>query len=163
MEAGDGQLTQLAGLDDLLGPLDEGVVSTVLAHEHGHASGLGLDGERLGVGEVVGNGLLHQGHDTTPYGLAGNAQVQAVGGGDDDAVGRDLVHHGRGVGVERHAGGVGRGAGALEGVGDGAEVNVVQTSYSTVRWGGMCRLLPLFPTPFSIDVLRTSPSPRGAG
>ena len=39
----------------------------------------------------------------------------------------------------------------------GAEVDVVQTSYSTVRWGGMCRLLPLFSTPFSIDVLRTSP------
>lgn len=36
----------------------------------------------------------------------------------------------------------------------GAEVDVVQTSYSTVRWGGMCRLLPLFSTPFSIDVLR---------
>ena len=39
----------------------------------------------------------------------------------------------------------------------GAEVDVVQTSYSTVRWGGMCRLLPIFTTPFSIDVLRTSP------
>lgn len=42
----------------------------------------------------------------------------------------------------------------------GAEVDVVQTSYSTVRWGGMCRLLPIFSTPFSIDVLRTSPLAR---
>lgn len=42
----------------------------------------------------------------------------------------------------------------------GAEVDVVQTSYSTVRWGGMCRLLPIFTTPFSIDVLRTSPLAR---
>lgn len=42
----------------------------------------------------------------------------------------------------------------------GAEVDVVQTSYSTVRWGGMCRLLPIFSTPFSIDVLRTSPLTR---
>ena len=39
----------------------------------------------------------------------------------------------------------------------GAEVDVVQTSYSTVRWGGMCRLLPIFSTPFSIDVVGTSP------
>lgn len=42
----------------------------------------------------------------------------------------------------------------------GAEVDVVQTSYSTVRWGGMCRLLPIFTTPLSIDVLRTSPLAR---
>lgn len=42
----------------------------------------------------------------------------------------------------------------------GAEVDVVQTSYSTVRWGGTCRLLPIFSTPFSIDVLRTSPLAR---
>lgn len=42
----------------------------------------------------------------------------------------------------------------------GAEVDVVQTSYSTVRWGGMCQLLPVFTTPFSIDVLRTSPLAR---
>ncbi len=39
----------------------------------------------------------------------------------------------------------------------GAEVDVVQTSYSTVRWGGMCQLLPIFSTPFSVDVLRGSP------
>lgn len=39
----------------------------------------------------------------------------------------------------------------------GAEVDVVQTSYSTVRWGGTCQLLPIFSTPFTVDVLRTSP------
>ncbi len=39
----------------------------------------------------------------------------------------------------------------------GAEVDVVQTSYSTVRWGGMCQLLPIFSTPFSIDVVCSSP------
>lgn len=39
----------------------------------------------------------------------------------------------------------------------GAEVDVVQTSYSTVRWGGMCQLLPIFSTPFSVDVPRDSP------
>ncbi len=39
----------------------------------------------------------------------------------------------------------------------GAEVDVIQTSYSTVRWGGMCQLLPIFSTPFSIDVVGTSP------
>lgn len=42
----------------------------------------------------------------------------------------------------------------------GAEVDVVQTSYSTVRWGGMCQLLPIFSTPFSIDVVGTSPLAR---
>lgn len=42
----------------------------------------------------------------------------------------------------------------------GAEVDVVQTSYSTVRWGGMCRLLPIFTSPFMVDVLRTSPLAR---
>ena len=39
----------------------------------------------------------------------------------------------------------------------GAEVDVVQTSYSTVRWGGMCQLLPIFSTSFSVDVPRDSP------
>lgn len=38
-----------------------------------------------------------------------------------------------------------------------AEVDVVQTSYSTVRWGGMCQLLPIISTSFSVDVLRGSP------
>lgn len=38
----------------------------------------------------------------------------------------------------------------------GETVDVVQTSYSTVRWGGLCRLLPIFATPFSVDVLRSS-------
>ncbi len=42
----------------------------------------------------------------------------------------------------------------------GAEVDIVQTSYSTVRWGGMCQLLPIFSTPFSIDVVGTSPLAR---
>ena len=37
----------------------------------------------------------------------------------------------------------------------GEEVDVVQSSYSTFRWGGSCRLLPLFTTPFKIDVPRT--------
>ena len=38
----------------------------------------------------------------------------------------------------------------------GDRVDVVQSSYSTVRWGGLCQLLPIFTTPFSVDVLRTS-------
>ena len=38
----------------------------------------------------------------------------------------------------------------------GETVDVVQTSYSTIRWGGLCRLLPIFATPFSVDVLRSS-------
>ncbi|WP_322290358.1 LysR family transcriptional regulator [Paratractidigestivibacter sp.] len=38
----------------------------------------------------------------------------------------------------------------------GEQVDVVQSSYSTVRWGGLCQLLPIFSTPFSVDVLRSS-------
>ena len=45
VEARHGELAQLAGLDDLLGLVDEGVVATVLTYEHGHAGGLGLGGE----------------------------------------------------------------------------------------------------------------------
>ena len=97
-------------------------MASVLAHEHGHAGGLGLGGERLSIGEVVGDGLLDQGHDAATNCLAGNAQVQAIGSGDDHAIRLDLVHHDSGVGVERHAGGLGRGAGALEGIGDGHEL-----------------------------------------
>lgn len=37
----------------------------------------------------------------------------------------------------------------------GEEVDVIQSSYSTFRWGGSCSLLPIFSTPFSIDVPRT--------
>ena len=47
-----------------------------------------------------------------------------MGGRDDDALGLDLVHHLGGVGVERHAGSLGRGTGALEGVGDGHELGL---------------------------------------
>lgn len=39
----------------------------------------------------------------------------------------------------------------------GQNVDVVQSSYSTVRWGGSCGLLPLFSSPFHIDVPRASP------
>lgn len=42
----------------------------------------------------------------------------------------------------------------------GREVDVVQTSYSTSRWGGSCQLLKLFSTPFYVDVLRSSPLAR---
>ena len=38
----------------------------------------------------------------------------------------------------------------------GDKVDVVQTSYSTVRWGGSCRLLPLFSSTPMVDVLRSS-------
>ena len=99
-------------------------MATVLAHEHGHAGILGLGGKGLGVLEVVGDGLLDQGHDAALDGLAGNGEVQTVGGGDDDALGLDLVHHLGRVGVERHAGGLGGGAGALEGVGNGHELGL---------------------------------------
>ena len=124
VEARHGELAQLAGLDDLLGLVDEGVVATVLTHEHGHAGGLGLGGEGLGVLEVVGDRLFDQRHDVALHGLAGNAQMQVVGGGDDDGLGFDLVHHLGGIGVKRHAGGLGRGAGALKGVGDGDELGL---------------------------------------
>ena len=39
----------------------------------------------------------------------------------------------------------------------GHEVDVVQSSYSTSKWGGACRLLKLFSTPFKVDVLRSHP------
>lgn len=39
----------------------------------------------------------------------------------------------------------------------GRDVDVIQTSFSTVRWAGMCNLLPLFDAPFYLDVPRTSP------
>ncbi len=42
----------------------------------------------------------------------------------------------------------------------GREVDVVQSSYSTSKWGGACRLLKLFSTPFYVDVLRSSPLAR---
>ena len=75
VEARHGELAQLAGLDDLLGLVDEGIVATVLTHEHGHASGLGLGGEGLGVLQVVGDWLFDQRHDVALHSLAGNAQV----------------------------------------------------------------------------------------
>ena len=124
VEARHGELAQLAGLDDLLGLVDEGVVATVLTHEHGHAGGLGLGGEGLGILEVVGDRLFDQRHDVALDGLAGNAQVQVVGGGDNDGLGFDLVHHLGGIGIKRHASGLGRGAGALKGVGDGDELGL---------------------------------------
>ena len=102
-------------------------MAAVLAHEHGHAGGLGLGSELLGVLEVVGDGLLHERHDVAGDGLAGNAQVQVVGRGDDDGLGLNLVHHLGGIGeerIKRHAGGLGRGAGALKGVGDGDELGL---------------------------------------
>ena len=37
----------------------------------------------------------------------------------------------------------------------GEEVDVIQSSYSTFRWGGSCQLLPIFSTPFNVDVPRT--------
>ena len=124
VEARHSKLAQLAGLDDLLGLVDEGVVTTVLTHEHGHAGGLGLGGKGLRVLQVVGDGLFDQRNDVALDGLAGNAQVQVVGRGDDDGLGLDLVHHLGGIGKERHAGGLGRGAGALKGVGDGDELGL---------------------------------------
>ena len=39
----------------------------------------------------------------------------------------------------------------------GGDVDVLQSSYSTVRWGGSCRLLRLFDVPFYVDVPRASP------
>ena len=122
VEARHGELAQLAGLDDLLGLVHKRVVATVLTHEYGHAGGLGLGGEGLGILEVIGDRLFDQRHDVALHGLAGNAQMQVVGGGDDDGLGLDLVHHLGGIGKERHAGGLGRGAGALKGVGDGDEL-----------------------------------------
>ena len=121
VEARHGELAQLARLDDLLGLVHKRVVATVLTHEHGHAGGLGLGGEGLGILKIVGDRLFDQRHDVALDGLAGNAQVQVVGGGDDDGLGLDLVHHLGRIGKERHAGGLGRGAGALKGVGDGDE------------------------------------------
>lgn len=38
----------------------------------------------------------------------------------------------------------------------GREVDVIQTSFSTVRWKGLCNLLPLFDAPFYLDVPRTN-------
>lgn len=38
----------------------------------------------------------------------------------------------------------------------GDEVDVMQTSYSTARWGASCALFPLFSSTFMIDVPRTS-------
>lgn len=54
-------------------------MATVLAHEHGHAGGLGLGGEGLGILEVVGDRLFDQRHDVALHRLAGNAQMQVVG------------------------------------------------------------------------------------
>lgn len=39
----------------------------------------------------------------------------------------------------------------------GQEVDVIQTSFSSVRWEGQCSLLPLFDAPFYLDVPRTNP------
>ena len=75
VEARHGELAQLAGLDDLLGLVDEGIVATVLTHEYGHAGGLGLGGKGLGIIEVVGDRLFDQRHDVALHSLAGNAQV----------------------------------------------------------------------------------------
>ena len=50
--------------------------------------------------------------------------MQTVRGGDDHALGPDLVHHGRGIGIERHTGGLGRSAGTLKGIGDGYELGL---------------------------------------
>lgn len=38
----------------------------------------------------------------------------------------------------------------------GQEVDVIQTSFSTLRWEGQCNLLPLFDAPFYLDVPRTN-------
>ena len=75
VKARHGELAQLAGLDDLLGLVDEGIVATVLTHEYGHAGGLGLGGKGLGILEVVGDRLFDQRHDVALHSLAGNAQV----------------------------------------------------------------------------------------
>lgn len=37
----------------------------------------------------------------------------------------------------------------------GEAVDIIQSSYSTARWGGNCKLLPVFQARFSIDVPRT--------
>ena len=124
MEARNGKTAQLARLDDLLGLLDEGIVATMLAHEHGHTGSLGLGGKCLGVGKIIGDGLFHQGNDAAIDGLTGNAQMQAVRSSDNHALGLDLVHHGRRIGVERHAGSLGRGTCALKGVRDGHELGL---------------------------------------
>ena len=79
VEARHGELAQLAGLDDFLGLVDEGVVATVLTHEHGHTGGLGLGGEGLGVLEIVGDRLFDQRHDVALDGLAGNARCRSLG------------------------------------------------------------------------------------
>ena len=50
--------------------------------------------------------------------------MQVVGRGDDDGLGLDLVHHLGGIGEERHAGGLGRGAGTLKGIGDSDELGL---------------------------------------
>lgn len=39
----------------------------------------------------------------------------------------------------------------------GRDIDVVQTSFSTARWKGMCGLLHLFDAPFFVDVPRTNP------
>lgn len=39
----------------------------------------------------------------------------------------------------------------------GQEVDVIQTSFSTLRWEGQCNLLPLFDAPFYLVVPRTNP------
>lgn len=79
MEARNSKLAQLAGLDDLLGLVDEGVVATVLTHEHGHAGGLGLGGKGLGILQVVGDRLFDQRHDVALHSLAGNARCRSLG------------------------------------------------------------------------------------
>ena len=124
VEARHGELAQLTGLDDLLGLVDEGVVATVLTHEHGHAGGFGLGGEGPGIFRVVGDRLFRPAARCRASQFAGNARVQVVGGGDNDGLWLDLVHHLGGIGAKRHAGGLGRGAGALKGVGDGDELGL---------------------------------------
>lgn len=39
----------------------------------------------------------------------------------------------------------------------GQTIDIVQTSFSTIRWGGACQLLRLFDVPFFIDIPRTNP------
>lgn len=39
----------------------------------------------------------------------------------------------------------------------GGEVDMVQTGYSRVRWGGLCSALPLGEVPLAVDVARCSP------
>lgn len=39
----------------------------------------------------------------------------------------------------------------------GADVDIVQTTYSSKRWGGYCRVMPIGGAPLAIDVPRISP------